>query len=574
MIKKIDYLIIAVIVAIYSFFALYKLGDFKSPSNFYTSQRGVGIYLDIDEAYHDVSIKKIMVFYGISNDVTCDIYVPNSDDVKESLPLYESDLETPLENSSMHSDYVSTFKWHEYYTDTAASQLYLYFQDFGMEIGEFALLDENGQTIPYTVSPECSGLNNEQNLVPKAPSYINSTYFDEVYHPRTAYEIINEKTIYETTHPPLGKNIIALGLMIFGFGPFGWRIMGALAGIAMLPVLYILILKMFKKSSLASFTTILFAADFMHLSLTRIGTIDSFSILWILLSLLYMCKYFSMDLQSIPLKKTLGSLALSGLFFGIGAATKWVCIYSAFGLATILLVAWIRTFLSYDEAERKLFYNWIIKTILWCVVFFAIVPITIYILSYLPQARFDLREGENIFEYVIRNQTYMFKYHSAVTSEHPYASRWYSWIFTERPLFAYIDGALYQENIISSISIFGNPAIWWLGAFCVPLSIYIAISKKDYKGLFLPLAYLAQLLPWVMITRPLFIYHYFACVAPMIGMIVYSINTLAKKHVLILTVLCTISVLIFLAFYPVLTGIAIPREYAEFLKWLPRWTLF
>jgi dolichyl-phosphate-mannose--protein O-mannosyl transferase len=64
--------------------------------------------------------------------------------------------------------------------------------------------------------------------------------FDEVYHAKTAYEYIRKVLPDEDTHPPLGKAIIALGIQIFGMTPFGWRFMGILFGILMLPLLYVL----------------------------------------------------------------------------------------------------------------------------------------------------------------------------------------------------------------------------------------------------------------------------------------------------------------------------------------------
>lgn len=58
-------------------------------------------------------------------------------------------------------------------------------------------------------------------------------------------------------------------MLIFGVSPFGWRIMGTLFGIAMLPVLYLFAKKMFKKTWMAGIATTLFAFDFMHFTQTR-----------------------------------------------------------------------------------------------------------------------------------------------------------------------------------------------------------------------------------------------------------------------------------------------------------------
>ena len=41
-------------------------------------------------------------------------------------------------------------------------------------------------------------------------------YFDEVYHARTAFELLAERDPYEWTHPHLAKEIMALGILAFG----------------------------------------------------------------------------------------------------------------------------------------------------------------------------------------------------------------------------------------------------------------------------------------------------------------------------------------------------------------------
>ena len=60
---------------------------------------------------------------------------------------------------------------------------------------------------------------------------MNSTYFDEIYHARTAYEHIHGIRPYENTHPPLGKILIGIRIRLFGMTPFGWRFIGTLLGV-------------------------------------------------------------------------------------------------------------------------------------------------------------------------------------------------------------------------------------------------------------------------------------------------------------------------------------------------------
>ncbi len=49
----------------------------------------------------------------------------------------------------------------------------------------------------------------EQDTLEGEPGWFTGTYFDEIYHARTAYEHLHGIAPYETTHPPLGKLIMA-----------------------------------------------------------------------------------------------------------------------------------------------------------------------------------------------------------------------------------------------------------------------------------------------------------------------------------------------------------------------------
>ena len=87
---------------------------------------------------------------------------------------------------------------------------------------------------------------------PAQPGWWNSTYFDEIYHARTAFEFLKGSVPYETSHPPLGKVLMSAFVALFGMTPFGWRFAGALAGILMLPGMYLLGQQLTKKTWIAA----------------------------------------------------------------------------------------------------------------------------------------------------------------------------------------------------------------------------------------------------------------------------------------------------------------------------------
>ena len=68
-----------------------------------------------------------------------------------------------------------------------------------------------------------------------------------------------------------------------------------------------------------------------------IATIDVYAVFFILLMYYFMYRYVTLNFFTGGLKKTLVPLGACGLFFGVGAACKWTCIYAGAGLAALLL---------------------------------------------------------------------------------------------------------------------------------------------------------------------------------------------------------------------------------------------
>lgn len=466
----------------------------------------------------------------------------------------------------------------------------------------------------------------EQDLVPlEGATYMNSTYFDEIYHARTAYESANGHSIYEWTHPPLGKDFMSWCISIMGMTPFAWRFAGTVAGILMVPAMYFLGLLMFKKTSWATATALLMAFDGMHYVQTRIATIDSFGVLFIILMFLFMFWYYSLSFYNTPLKKTFIPLGLCGLSFGLGAASKWICLYAGAGLAIIFFMTIFRRWSEYNVAvnnvkkatgeEKKYlmhvidsFYKNTAYTILFCIGVFIIIPLIIYCASYYPYWNAE-GETRKWYEIILSNQEAMFSYHANLEATHPYQSDWYTWPVMETPMFYYA-GPQDADNM-SAIYAFGNPIVWYAGLISTVLGVGIALSRlfengvktsrntleatgifglfgagdendQDFKErdtrtlIFLILGLACNLVPWIGINRCIFIYHYFASVPFIILFTVYVLRHLARKDVkigaIVTVVLLIAAVVVFFMFRPIWTGTTVSREYVgTWLRWQKSW---
>lgn len=450
----------------------------------------------------------------------------------------------------------------------------------GVWLAELALWSGGEPLIPNYVDAGGEALFDEVDQWTTKQTYLNSTYFDEIYHPRTALEHMNNIYPYEVSHPPLGKLIISIGIAIFGMVPFGWRFMGALFGVLMLPILYVFLKNFFGKTAVALCGTCLFAFDFMHLVQTRIATIDTYGVFFILVSYYFMYRWLCHPVGT-PLRKTILPLFLCGLFWGIGCASKWTVIYAGAGLAVLwALGMWLR----YKQWKRNPgkfdFISFLLSTTSLSIIFFVLIPSAIYTLSYIPYAT---AQGsltlDNLLNVMWSNQEFMLSYHQGVHSSHPYESYWYHWIFDARPILYYRDLDLANTQGVKSLfASFNNPLVSWTGLLAFFAVAIQTIRRKCGRGLFILIAILSQFLPWLPIGRTLFAYHYFPTILFLVFAIAYLMNDMLDRHRpgarLAVYGLTGCVAGLYVLFYPVLTGLYIPLWYSEvFLRWFPSWPL-
>ena len=392
-------------------------------------------------------------------------------------------------------------------------------------------------------------------------------------------------------------------IRLMGMTPFAWRFAGALTGVLMLPALYLLARQLMGKTRWAFLSTFLFAADCMHFTQTRIATIDSFPVLFIILMFLCMARWTRMSFYHTKLSRTLVPLALSGMFMGLAIASKWIGCYSAVGLAVLFFARFYSLWRQsrYAAAHRKehpafahaadCFAKYGAITIAACCVFFVAVPVVIYCLSYIPylSAYGEVTFSLKTFQRILDAQVYMFEYHKNLVAEHYFASPWYEWPLIVKPMW-YYQADFKGAGMASSILSFGNPAVWWTGLagilFVLGYSVYrnalpalrIVRGRDDEYDRALPViavGFLSAYLPWVLVSRLTFIYHYFASVPFIILATAQGLRYLERKapratHVL-MGVLFAAALALFIAYYPLASGIEVPRAWCDAVSVFDNW---
>ena len=562
-----DAVVACFLTAAYAFVAFFSLGDTVAPQSFCRyAERGRYVTVEFDEPR---ALSRVTWYAG---------YYPGTYYLK-----FSDDGEDWTEGIEMKQEVGSVFKWMdaELPEDGVTTRFLQIVAGSELEMGELALRGADGALIPasdFTYTPGSHALFDEQALVPAEQTFMNSTYFDEIYHARTAYENLRGVWPYEITHPPLGKILISIGVALFGMTPFGWRFIGTLFGALMLPILYVFLKKLFGRRAVATCGTLIFAFDFMHFSQTRIATIDTYAVFFIILMYFCMYLYVSADWDDPgrPRWKTVLPLFLSGLFFGLGAASKWTVLYGGGGLALIWLLFWIDRGINLCRENRG---GWFgaefLTSIGQCLVFFVVVPCLVYYMSYIPYGPSQGLHGPSMLfskdyaKIVWDNQKYMWNYHSDLVSTHPYSSRWYQWLADARPILYYL--RYYDDALTARIAAFLNPLLCWAGLLAMFAMGWRAVAKRDKLALFILLGYLAQLVPWIPVSRLTFAYHYFPSTAFLTMAVCYMLMILWERggKRWPLYAFTGASVGLFFVFYPVLSGMTVPIKYSSFLQWIP-----
>lgn len=637
-ITKRDVLIMLAVSLVYAVVTLTTLGSTKAPQTSWKSTTAdEHVYIDLGQQYEDFS----MLYFAQPS------YQNFAVEVRNDASLSEDDLhEGWSEEYPVQMNEGMCYSWQ--YLDPSyisnGKETFVNASDFssvqkltgryirliprqaGLILNEIIFKDSQGNVIPDVTiighengnerSPNFSNpanLLDEQDTLDGEPSWWNSTYFDEIYHARTAYELLHDQNVYEWTHPPLGKIIMSWFIALFGMTPFGWRFGGALCGILMLPVMYLLVKQLTKRTNMSFLGMMLMALDCMHFTQTRIATIDSYPVLFIMLSYFFMLRFMQRDLVLTDMKKLLPDLALSGFFMGCGFASKWIGAYAGAGLAVLFFWTCLRhlrmgrmadrmqddghALTSQDSAileiRAKNAFKRVFIICLWCLLFFVAIPAIIYLLAYADRfADRDWGSLVSLIKMIVQETKSMLSYHGTpgLGMDHAFYSPWYEWPLMAKPMY-YASAAFKAEGMTYAIFCFGNPWVWLVGLGGIAFTLYrwsrghryllnvtettlqVFRSDWDVAPAFILIGLLAQFLPWVLVPRGTYIYHYFASVPFLMLGTVLMLHHVTTKHPRAGKRIClgylALCLVWFILLFPYASGVSAPNGWMDMIRDYP-----
>lgn len=466
-------------------------------------------------------------------------------------------------------------------------------------------------------------------------SRFNTLVFDEVYYARFASHFLKHEDVF-TGHPPLSTYIIAFGIWVgehFPQGkddpqnalaglllsPFSYRWLNALTG-SFIPLLVAgIAYTLSNRRSYAFLVALLVASDGLFLVESRYALNNVYLILFGLLGQLF----FLLALRAQSLRRWQW-LSLAGVCFGASTAIKWNGLGFLLGAYLIWIAGWIlhgiqswrtRSSPPSQSTPAELPLQNLTQLHLGHILLnFAIIPALTYYLCWVPYDQLD--PTTNFWDLQLKT----LEYHERVggLKAHPYCSLWFTWPLMIRPIaYFYKTASSINEpvpvigpplpqgtgTVIYDVHAMGNPVLWWFSTAAIVIFIgllaqylwqWITVSRAIASAngsngisrpsglnaygwivLYLLLNWAANLLPWLSVTRCLFLYHYmeslvFALLA--LALILDRwFHTPKPSHRAIGITVIFLIVVAFVFWMPLYLGLPLSPEAIHIRRWFPSW---
>jgi dolichyl-phosphate-mannose--protein O-mannosyl transferase len=329
------------------------------------------------------------------------------------------------------------------------------------------------------------------------------TVFDEHYYVHDARAVLHgglagspeepwrPSGLRSVAHPDLARLAIAASIATFGDGPWGWRIPAALAGVAVVALVFPLARRLGLSDEWALAALVLAASDPMLMLESRIAVLDMFVALCTVLSVYLGLRYVQSGFR-------LWWLIACAAALGAAVACKWSGLLAVLAVSVVVLPPLVRRGRGVARPVAVL-------------AVLVIVPPTVYLLSSVPY----FAAGHGLGDW-LRLQEYMATFGWGVAGDRLFASSPASWPFLAEPI--WYKWSETSEGTVGLLAI-GNFLLWWVGVAVWVVLGLLAALRRDWRLGIAPALVAALYLPWLLTSRQTYIY-YMVPVVPFIAVLV------------------------------------------------------
>ncbi|MDO1477510.1 phospholipid carrier-dependent glycosyltransferase [Rhodococcus ruber] len=459
------------------------------------------------------------------------------------------------------------------------------------------------------------------------PTDAKTPVFDEKHYAPQGWQVLTGGWIEDNpgyglvVHPPVGKQLIALGEALFGYNGWGWRFSAAVAGTVLVLLVVRIVRRLTRSTLLGGLAGILLIADGVTFVSSRLGMLDIFLALFAVAA--FGCLIVDRDevrarMARVHAEGRIGDTVWgprlgvrwwrfgAGVLLGLAVGTKWSGLYliAFFGLMSV----------AFDVAARRAYgvqRPWLgtgLRDVGPALYALVVVPLGVYLATF--WAWFAGETGvyrhavgrqigtDGAFSFVpdaLRSLWYysasVLEFHSGLTNSagnvHPWESKPWTWPMGLRPMLYYFaDGEQIRgcggEQCVKAVMLVGTPAMWWLALPMLVWGGWQLLVRRDWRWAAVLTGYAATLLPWFATLDRQMYYFYAVPLAPflvmgltlVLGDVLGSPRASTERRSTGLLVVCLYVGLVvanFVWLWPILTAAPITVETWHQQLWLPSW---
>ena len=424
-------------------------------------------------------------------------------------------------------------------------------------------------------------------------------------------------------HPPLGKWLIGLGMLIFGpDNSFGWRVATAVTGILAVVLIMLIARLLFKSMLLATIAGFLLAISGTAIVMSRVALLDNFVMFFALLgfgAVLLDRSWSRVRLAAWIARREEGGrgtdwgpalwnrpwLIAAGAAFGATAAVKWSGLYflAAFAVYTLVVDALARRRAGIQFWASGTVFKQAPVTFLLTVPIALVVYLSTWSSWFLSDNGYSRHWAEDaghawsgLLSWVpLSVQSFwhfeasVYSYHLGEMRPHGYQANPLTWLLMIRPTSMYYQSSsLGQDGCQfttcgASITGIANPIIWWAATAAVLYLVYRLARYREWRVGLILMGMVAGYLPWLLyLNRTVFQFYTIAFEPYMLLALVFVIGLiLGSPHderdrrvsgLRLVGIFLGFAAVVSAFYWPLWTGLQIDYNFLRLHWWLPTWT--
>jgi dolichyl-phosphate-mannose--protein O-mannosyl transferase len=316
-------------------------------------------------------------------------------------------------------------------------------------------------------------------------------------------------------HPPLGKLLIAVGMLLFGYDSLGWRFVPLVFGVQSVYLSYWLGRELFQDRRAGWMAAAFVAADGFFIAYSRSALFDGMMVCFVLWSMVV----------AVAARNWRGVL-LSGILIGLATSVKWSGVVTVLPAATAVIVL----------GRASVF------SILWL----AVVPV-VHTLVWMGALKLTGQPSDPVATWKVIVGLYQHhlglgQYHNALNSP------WYSWPVLYHPIVVKYSTSGMRSRYASSLGNLVLTLVTTVSMVAIPLATLATAVHRRFRrylqglvdlpttkaALVMVLGWWAFLLPWIATgnSRGSYTFHhyYLPCYAFALVMLAGIVARLERKR--------------------------------------------